>query len=129
VKLKVLTLHQPWASLVIDDVKRIETRSWGTSHRGTLAIHAGKVVDHGFCEELGVDPCLLPVGQILGTVQLLNCELLTPRSLRQISDAEKRYGLFRVGRFAWHLHFPRKLSPPIPARGLQLLWNFEVPTA
>lgn len=39
--MKALTLHQPWASLVALGVKRIETRSWSTSYRGALAIHAG----------------------------------------------------------------------------------------
>lgn len=38
--MKVLTLHQPWASLVAHGVKSIETRSWSTKHRGPLAIHA-----------------------------------------------------------------------------------------
>lgn len=39
--MKTLTLHQPWASLVALGVKTIETRSWSTSYRGPLAIHAG----------------------------------------------------------------------------------------
>lgn len=38
--MKVLTLHQPWASLVALGVKTIETRSWSTQYRGPLAIHA-----------------------------------------------------------------------------------------
>lgn len=38
--MKVLSLHQPWASLVACGYKRIETRSWSTRHRGPLAIHA-----------------------------------------------------------------------------------------
>lgn len=40
--MKALTLHQPWASLIAVGAKTIETRSWSTSHRGALAIHAGK---------------------------------------------------------------------------------------
>jgi hypothetical protein len=39
---KALTLWQPWASLVALGVKSIETRSWSTSYRGPLAIHASK---------------------------------------------------------------------------------------
>lgn len=37
---RALTLHQPWASLVALGVKRLETRSWSTSYRGRLLIHA-----------------------------------------------------------------------------------------
>lgn len=40
--MKALTIRQPWASLIGLGVKTIETRSWTTRYRGTLAIHAGK---------------------------------------------------------------------------------------
>ncbi len=40
--MKVLTLTQPWATLVAIGVKHIETRSWVTNYRGPLAIHAAK---------------------------------------------------------------------------------------
>lgn len=40
--MKALTLWQPWATLVAIGAKRIETRSWKTSYRGRLAIHAAK---------------------------------------------------------------------------------------
>jgi len=35
-------MTQPWATLVAFGAKRVETRSWSTSHRGPLAIHAAK---------------------------------------------------------------------------------------
>ena len=38
--MKVLSLKEPWASLIAAGVKSIETRSWQTSYRGELAIHA-----------------------------------------------------------------------------------------
>lgn len=41
-KYKVLTLTQPWATLVAIGAKHIETRSWPTSYRGPLLIHAAK---------------------------------------------------------------------------------------
>jgi hypothetical protein len=39
---KALTLWQPWASLIALERKLVETRSWSTSYRGPLAIHAAK---------------------------------------------------------------------------------------
>lgn len=39
--MKVLTLREPWASLIRKQVKTIETRCWSTSYRGELYIHAG----------------------------------------------------------------------------------------
>lgn len=38
--IKALTLTQPWATLVAIGAKKIETRSWATSYRGPLLIHA-----------------------------------------------------------------------------------------
>ena len=46
--MKFLTLRQPWASLIALGVKTIETRSWSTSFRGPLAIHAGKAQPGSF---------------------------------------------------------------------------------
>lgn len=40
--MKAITLHQPWASLLACGAKKYETRSWATSYRGKIAIHAGK---------------------------------------------------------------------------------------
>lgn len=40
--MKGLSLWQPWATLVGVGLKRVETRSWATSYRGPLAIHAAK---------------------------------------------------------------------------------------
>lgn len=33
-------MHQPWASLLVHGIKRIEGRDWPTEHRGTLWVHA-----------------------------------------------------------------------------------------
>ena len=40
--MKALTLTQPYATLIAIGEKRIETRSWKTSYRGKLALHAAK---------------------------------------------------------------------------------------
>lgn len=40
--LLALTLTQPWATLIAVGAKKIETRSWFSSHRAELAIHAAK---------------------------------------------------------------------------------------
>ncbi len=37
-----LSLWQPWASLIALGEKTLETRSWETSYRGPIAIHAAK---------------------------------------------------------------------------------------
>jgi hypothetical protein len=39
-KMKAITIWQPWASLKACGAKEFETRSWATSYRGPIAIHA-----------------------------------------------------------------------------------------
>jgi hypothetical protein len=45
--MKALTLWQPWATLIANGTKTIETRSWSTSYRGPLAIHAAAAIPPG----------------------------------------------------------------------------------
>ena len=40
--MRVLTIWEPWASLIALGVKRVENRGWSTAYRGPLLIHAGK---------------------------------------------------------------------------------------
>ncbi len=35
-----ISMHQPWASLLVHGIKRVEGRAWPTEHRGTLWVHA-----------------------------------------------------------------------------------------
>jgi hypothetical protein len=37
---RVLTVQQPWASLIVSGLKPVENRSWRTPYRGPLLIHA-----------------------------------------------------------------------------------------
>jgi activating signal cointegrator 1 len=90
--MKALTLHQPYASLVVLGVKWIETRSWRTDYRGPLWVHASKrrptfddmlaVVGYGDAwnawyaagwidEDSEVDPG--PLGAVVGRVDLVDC--------------------------------------------------------
>ena len=39
-KMKVLSLTEPYATLIKEKKKFVETRSWKTNYRGTLYIHA-----------------------------------------------------------------------------------------
>jgi hypothetical protein len=43
--LKVLSIQQPWTWLIANGLKDIENRTWDTSYRGPLLLHAGKSVD------------------------------------------------------------------------------------
>ena len=39
-KMKVISIKEPFATLIMNKMKLIETRSWKTNYRGELYIHA-----------------------------------------------------------------------------------------
>ncbi len=41
---KVLSIRQPWAWLIVNGYKGVENRTWNTKHRGLFLIHAGKTM-------------------------------------------------------------------------------------
>lgn len=54
--MKALSLTQPWATLVAIGAKKVETRSWSTSYRGLIAIHASKGFPAWAKDECGEEP-------------------------------------------------------------------------
>lgn len=141
--MKALSLTQPWATLVALGAKRFETRSWATSYRGRLAIHASK----GFprdCQELveeepfrdaleGKTAKDLPCGAVLCVVDLVNCFPVEDLCFSEkqidhrpmISAAEECFGDYSPGRFAWRLRLVEVFLEPIPAKGALGLWEWE----
>lgn len=134
--MKVLSLTQPWASLVCLGAKRFETRSWETLYRGPLLIHASKAYprwakelekDDPFYSALrahGVYDPALSCGQIIGRCDLLKC-FRTVDVRDSLDEKELAFGDYADRRFAWQLENGAFLPKPIPAKGALGLWNFE----
>lgn len=112
--LKVLTVRQPWASLITAGIKNIENRSWYTSHRGPLAIHAGKGTDVSDWNETLGDA---PAAAIIGIVDVIDC----------VRDSDSEWAI--DGEWHWVLANARPLPQPIPATGKLGLWRLDEETA
>src|SRR5436190_23079453 len=121
--MKCITLWQPWATLIMLGIKKIETRSWHTQHRGPLAIHSA-AKDHptlaAICatepfrsqlENAGFSSFRdLPRRCIMGTVQLDDCvrvELLPPGTPTPLEEA---FGDYSPGGWGWLLSNPTPWS-------------------
>ena len=146
--MKVITLWQPWATLVALGVKVHETRSWSTKYRGPLAIHAAKrpmdqdgrrLLDDLYAFEL-VDAndvanaagFLVPHGAIVCTVNLVSVEPARRVSRRYVGYvdthlADKMCGDFDPGRFAWRLGNVRRCD--VPHKGTQGIRDLPEHTA
>lgn len=146
-----LSLTQPWATLVAIGAKQWETRSWPTSYRGQIAIHASKGYPKD-CRELEYEepflgalkggvaaPHALPLGSIIALADITDCQptaKFKPAHLTEgqrafvaqstgvitISPEEFAFGDYHEGRYAFRIDNVLQLRTPIPCRGALSLW-------
>lgn len=125
--MKALTVKQPWAGLIVTGGKDIENRTWRTSFRGRVLIHAAKtevprteIMEH---YELPVartallynkdNKALYPTSAIIGSVEIVDCVQNHPSEW-----AEK-------GVWNWVLANPIKFEKPIEnVKGKLSLWEY-----
>lgn len=144
--LKVISLWEPWASLLAINAKRIETRGWSTDYRGPVATHATKgglslaelklrCSDEYF--EQALKPLLtddrrhVPVfhhGHILAVGNLVDC--LPTDSIGCLpgvfdnhpkldTPQERAFGDFSSGRFGLIFEDVVRLQVPVPFKSRQ----------
>lgn len=118
--MKCLTFIQPWASLIVDGRKLIETRSWPTKYRGTIGIHAGMTPDKAACVRFGYEPATIPRGVVLCTAVVIDC-VRFPSPLARPDP----YGDFTAGRYGWILGKVMPLTYPLHVKGALGLWNCD----
>ena len=76
--MKIISVRQPWASLIASGAKDIENRTWPTRYRGSLLIHASQRADDVTADEIerrfGVRlPSTLPLGGVVGITDIVDC--------------------------------------------------------
>ena len=124
--MKVLTIKEPFASLIKDKYKVYETRSWKINYRGGIFINAGLAIinlkDERICKLsklVNVNP-----GMIVCKATLSDCILITEDFLKTLSPLEILCGDFTLGRYAWKMT-NIELIDPIPVKGKLGLWNYK----
>lgn len=131
--MKVLSLTEPYATLIKEKTKKIETRSWKTTYRGELYIHASRT---GIPKEYEENKELMnlvknsnyPYGQIICKAKLVDCIKMTKDWIEQIKKEnyqEYLCGIYEEGRYAWILEDIEVLEQPIYAKGSLNIWNFN----
>lgn len=153
--MKTISLWQPYASLIALGEKKIETRSWQTNYRGSLAIHATmlnpfKAIElipdfivaemRKVLKERGVltsstDFRVLPRGCVVATTRLVDCVQIGGFDKRKdsayletgylVTGNEYHFGDYTPGRWAWILEDIQPLKEPVAAVGHQGLWEWK----
>jgi hypothetical protein len=134
-KIMVISLYQPYASLMALGAKCFETRTWGTKFTGQVIIHASKTLEYDWrdarfvqaMKEAGIDnPAKLPLGAALAVGDLVGCykaETVYPA----IGETERLFGNYAAGRVAWKFTNMKLFLQPVPIRGQQYLWEWKQP--
>lgn len=71
--MKVITIKQPFASLIAAGLKEYEFRTWKTAYRGDILIHAGKSVDSEAMKKFEAYGLDYPLGCIIAKATLTDC--------------------------------------------------------
>jgi hypothetical protein len=114
---KALSIHQPFAWLIVSGIKPVENRSWNARYRGPLLIHASRRLHSVSVDEIerhygvSINMDALEFGGIVGRVELADVVTTHPSKWFQ-------------GPYGFVLKNPVQL-PFRPYRGRQMF--FEVP--
>lgn len=138
--MRALTVWQPWATLIAEGHKKIETRGWNTNIRGAVAIHSAKKPIKESMKLMTSDsiriisnllyPFLLerlPVGYILAAGNLVDCMLIDEAFIETLGADELLLGDYTIGRYAWIFKDMKHFHAPILARGGQGFWDWKIP--
>lgn len=115
-----ISVRQPWASLLVSNSKTIETRTWATKRTGLVGIHAGLKIDHYGPLHRFPNASLLPIGAVIGTVELIECRPMRP------ADSEAALCEYREGLFAWITTNGNFFDKPIPMKGRLGFWKADL---
>lgn len=133
--MRVLSLKEPWATLISKRIKIIETRSWKTNYRGELYIHASltpidkKTKDNSDIQKIIIDNNIdFNSGHIICKCDLVDCVYMTKDFIREVK--RNNYinyicGNYQEGRYAWILDNVQVLNNPIEAKGKLGIWKFD----
>ncbi|XP_038557724.1 activating signal cointegrator 1 isoform X1 [Micropterus salmoides] len=127
-----LSMHQPWASLLVKGIKRVEGRTWYTSHRGRLWIAAAAkaptpqeiaeveaMYRHIYKKEPRF-PKDYPTGCLLGCVNMTDC-LSQEQFHQQFPDTCEE----SASPFVFICTNPQELLVKFPMKGKHKIWKLE----
>ena len=126
--MKVLTIKQPWASLIVNGYKKYEFRSWKTNYRGKILIHAGLSLEKTMVNRFNEYNLEYVYGAIIGEAELTDCILVDQNfnnELREINPlvyAKSNH----VEKYAWKLDNIKKYDNPIYIKGKLGLWSINI---
>lgn len=110
--MKAISIKQPWANLILKNMKNIEIRSWKSNYRGGLLIHSSKKVDKIAQKRFENIECE-PKGKIIGI-----CNLIDVKQYKSLKSFIHDYNChlntidqYTINCFGFLFAEPKKIKP------------------
>ena len=126
--MKVITIKQPFASLIAEGYKEYEFRTWKTSYRGELYIHAGLGIDKEAMKRFEYLHLEYPQGVILAKCKMIDCVEIDEKMKKILK--EKNEIVYRGAiqstkkEYGFQLTEVEKIKE-IPAKGKLSIWEYK----
>ncbi len=107
-RIKAISIKEPWASAIMKGEKTVEQRTWNTNYRGDLLLVASK------------SPQSPIAGKAFAICKLVDCRPMTEE------DAKKALVEYDPGTYAWVLENVKRITP-FGVRGQLGLYDVRLP--
>ena len=127
--MKVITVKQPFASLIATGLKEYEFRTWKTNYRGEILIHAGKGIDKEAMKKFEHLDLEYPLGCIIARAVVTDCIFIDDDMKKKLRQKKSLVYSGVVNDDSWK-GYGFKLEnieriEPIKINGQLGLWNYE----
>lgn len=128
--MKVITIKQPFATLIAKGLKEYEFRTWKTKFRGDILIHAGKGIDKKAMKRFEYLNLEYPIGQIIAKATITDCVYVDDALKDELRKKDDRvyHGVINKDSpwdgYGFKLENVQEITP-IPINGKLSLWDYD----
>ena len=126
--MKTLTIHEPYASLISEGVKKYEFRTWKTNYRGEILIHAGLSTNKEALKEFSSYLLNLNNGFIIAKCNITDC-IKVDKEFKKILEKENPFIYAHIindenyNGYAFKIENVVKIKP-IKSKGKLSFWDY-----
>lgn len=128
--MKIITIKEPFATLIAEGYKEYEFRTWKTKYRGEVLIHAGKGIDKKAMERFKHLNLNYSSGKIIAKAVLTDCIKIDDSARKMLKNIDKNLVYSSViedtdwNGYGFKLENIEKIDP-IEINGKLGLWDYN----
>ena len=128
--MKVITIKEPFATLIAEGYKEYEFRTWKTKYRGEILIHAGKGIDKKAMERFKPLNLNYSCGKIIAKAVLTDCIKIDDEARKMLKEKNDNLVYSSIIKhidwngYGFKLENIEKIDP-IEINGKLSLWDYN----